>query len=225
MSKWLKASAAKRQDSLCLRVVSLDTVSVVWSVVVYVVCVCVCVAVCVRCGVARSKRLPFVCSKRPRVYRHHAHMLKHMCAWCRYTRGRFERTHEERFGRTHGVFQRVTHHTPNTTPTQRHTETDRERARKKTEKEEREETTRGGRKEEEREENEKTNSVLTCTRVACTCRRHSFCSFSHEKRSLEHVRSMMSKHFSRLQATPLLQIKQGLQSQEVLETATRSKKP
>ena len=36
---------------------------------------------------------PCVRSKRPRVYRHHAHMLKHVCAWCRYTRGRFERTH------------------------------------------------------------------------------------------------------------------------------------
>ena len=29
----------------------------------------------------------------PRVYRHHAHMLKHMCAWCRHTQGRFECTH------------------------------------------------------------------------------------------------------------------------------------
>ena len=28
-----------------------------------------------------------------RVYRHHAHMLKHMCAWCRHTQGRFECTH------------------------------------------------------------------------------------------------------------------------------------
>ena len=35
-------------------------------------------------------------------------------------------------------------------------------------------------------------SVLTCTRVACTCRRHSFCSFYHAKRSLEHLLSMMS---------------------------------
>ena len=38
---------------------------------------------------------PCVRSKRPRVYRHHAHMLKHMCAWRRYTRGRFEPTHED----------------------------------------------------------------------------------------------------------------------------------
>ena len=39
------------------------------------------------------KTSPCVRSKRSRVYRHHAHMLKHMCAWCRHTRGRFERTH------------------------------------------------------------------------------------------------------------------------------------
>ena len=44
----------------------------------------------VRCGV-----WCVVCvrPKRPRVYRHHAHMLKHMSAWCPYTRRRVERTH------------------------------------------------------------------------------------------------------------------------------------
>ena len=51
-----------------------------------------CVVVCVRCGVW-CETSPCVHSKRPRVCRHHAHMLKHMCAWCQYTRGRFERTH------------------------------------------------------------------------------------------------------------------------------------
>ena len=72
----------------------------------------------------RSKR-----SKRPRVYRHHVHMLKHMCAWCRYTRGRFEWTL--------GVFQRV-HHTPhrNNTTTTPFRDRDRERQSKKTEREE-----------------------------------------------------------------------------------------
>ena len=64
---------------------------------------------------------PCVHSKRHRVYRHHAHMLKHLCAWCRYTRRRFERTHGDVFERTHGVFQRVNvHHTThrsNTTTT------------------------------------------------------------------------------------------------------------
>ena len=64
--------------------------------VVRVVCVCVCVcAVCVCivlcCGT--QKKPPCVNSKRPRVYRHHAHMCYHMRAWCRYTRGRFESTH------------------------------------------------------------------------------------------------------------------------------------
>ena len=40
-----------------------------------------------------SKTSPCVHSKCNRVYRHHAHMLKHMCAWCQYLRGRFERAH------------------------------------------------------------------------------------------------------------------------------------
>ena len=46
---------------------------------------------CVWCGtmknpVCPSKTLPCVHSKRPRVYRHHAHMCFNMCAWCRHTR-------------------------------------------------------------------------------------------------------------------------------------------
>ena len=55
---------------------------------------------CVVCGLARLKN-PCVHStrprvyvqKRPQVYRHHAHMCFNMCAWCRHTRGRIERTH------------------------------------------------------------------------------------------------------------------------------------
>ena len=39
------------------------------------------------------KIAPCVHSKRPRVCRHHAHMCFNMCAWCRYTRERFERSH------------------------------------------------------------------------------------------------------------------------------------
>ena len=74
-----------------------------WSVSVVVCCVSLCVVVVVerrvcctlKTSVCPSKTPPCVCSKRLRVYRHHAHMLKHMCAWCRYTRGRFERTHTE----------------------------------------------------------------------------------------------------------------------------------
>ena len=53
------------------------------------VCVCACVCVCV-CGFTTP---PCVLSKRPRVCRHQAHMFKHVCAWCRYTQGSFERTH------------------------------------------------------------------------------------------------------------------------------------
>ena len=42
--------------------------------------------------------------KRPRVCRQHAHMRFNMCACCRYTRGRFECTHEKAFGvNTRGV--------------------------------------------------------------------------------------------------------------------------
>ena len=58
---------------------------------------CVCA---VWCGtlkkppVYRFKTPPCVHPKRLRVCRHHAHMLKLMCAWCQYTRGHFERTHE-----------------------------------------------------------------------------------------------------------------------------------
>ena len=57
-----------------------------------------CGAVWCVCGVVwcdTIKTSPCVHSKRPRVCRHHAHMLKHMCAGCRHTR--------RRFGRTHGV--------------------------------------------------------------------------------------------------------------------------
>ena len=63
-------------------------------------CVGVCrrVCLCVWCGVVcrvvwhaenpvcRLKTPPCVDSKRPRVCRQHAHMLKSMCAWCRQSR-------------------------------------------------------------------------------------------------------------------------------------------
>ena len=72
---------------------------VVLCCVVFVLCLCCvcvmlcCVVVCVRCAVCGVrcdtlknpvcplKTSPCVCSKRLRVYGHHAHMLKHMCAW------------------------------------------------------------------------------------------------------------------------------------------------
>ena len=43
-----------------------------------------------------AENLPYVRLKRPRVYRQHVHMCKHMWEWCQYTRARFERTHGER---------------------------------------------------------------------------------------------------------------------------------
>ena len=63
-------------------------------------CVCVCVFVCAPCVLrcvwrlgTQKKKPPCVDSKRPRVYRHHAHMCYHMRAWCRHTRGRSESKH------------------------------------------------------------------------------------------------------------------------------------
>ena len=63
---------------------------------VVVVCCCVLclvsvVVVCVWCVVLEKP--PFCRFKRPRVYGHHAHMLKHMCACCQQTRERVECTH------------------------------------------------------------------------------------------------------------------------------------
>ena len=71
-------------------------------------------------------------STRPRVYRHHAHILKHMYAWCPHTRRRFECTHGGVFESTHGFFHifsacRNTHkhthtkHTPRPPRPKRHT--------------------------------------------------------------------------------------------------------
>ena len=71
---------------------------------------------------------PCVHSKRPRVYRHHAHMCFNMCAWCRHTRRRFECTHGSVLN-LHTVFSacHTTWHTPRHTTTHhdtpRHTTT------------------------------------------------------------------------------------------------------
>ena len=74
---------------------------------------------------------PCVHSKRPRVYWHHAHMLKHMCACCRHTRARLN-VHTEVFS--------VPHHTAHTQHnTESHTTSHGERGKEReTEKEERE---------------------------------------------------------------------------------------
>ena len=100
--------------------------------------------------VSASIASPCVRSKRPREYRHHAHMSYHMCAWCRYTRGRFERTHGGVLNVHTGVFhifhRAATHtnthtrHTPrppttprphNTTRRQKQRETEKERQEKR----------------------------------------------------------------------------------------------
>ena len=72
--------------------------------------------------------LPCVRSKRSRVYQQHAHLLKHICAWCRHTRGRFECTHGGVFESTHGFFNvfsacRNTHQTHHDQHAHQHTPT------------------------------------------------------------------------------------------------------
>ena len=88
----------------------------------------------------RSKRLPCVHSKRPRVYRHHARKCYHLRASCRYTRGRIEtrgfsachttphRTHTPRPQKhTHKRQQQPPQHTETGTERER----DRERRKRK----------------------------------------------------------------------------------------------
>ena len=102
-----------------------------WSVVLVEV-VAECLSWC--CGgvvcpfkipVCPSKTSPCVRSKRPRVYQHHAHMLKSICAWFRHTRGHFECTHSDVLDRHTGFFS-VSHHTAHTQHKTQHTETERE---------------------------------------------------------------------------------------------------
>ena len=89
-------------------------------------------------SVCAFKTSPFVPAPR-------AHMFQHVCAWCRYKRGRFERTHGDVLSGHTGFFQcatpHTTHHHTTQNNTQQHTETetdrDRQRQRKKTEKEDR----------------------------------------------------------------------------------------
>ena len=92
---------------VCCLCVLFVCVCVSFVCVVCVVCLCVCLSLCVRCvcvcwGTQKkrgknahvdSDTPPCVHSKRPRVCRHHTHMCFNMCAWCWYTRGRFESTH------------------------------------------------------------------------------------------------------------------------------------
>ena len=60
----------------------------------HVLCLVLCCGVCAR-GVVWCDTLKITCvrPKRPHVNRPYARMLKHIRAWCQYTRGRFGRTH------------------------------------------------------------------------------------------------------------------------------------
>ena len=103
-------------------------------------------------------------------------MLKHVCAWCWHTRGRFERTHGDVlsghtgfFSVSHTTHQNATQHNTTTRP-QHHTETETETDR------DRERTT-GDREREEKTEEERTRqekredsfSVWWCMAVFCWC--------------------------------------------------------
>ena len=120
-------------------------------------------------SVCTFKTSPCVDSKRHRVYRHHAHMLKHMCAWCRYTRRRLEPTHgdvlnvhTEAFLNPHTgfstIFQRAathtnTHHDHNDTHhTTHHTTSRGDRDRETEEEDRRRDKTRRQEKRRSREE-------------------------------------------------------------------------
>ena len=81
-------------------------------------------------AVCPFKTCPCVRSERPRVYRHHARMCYHMCAWCRYTRGRFERTHRHVLRGCTG-FHGATPHTPQHNTTRRPPHGDREKQRQR----------------------------------------------------------------------------------------------
>ena len=85
-------------------------------------------------SVCMFKTSPFVLAPR-------AHMFQHVCAWCRYTRGRFERTHRDVLSGHTGFFSvsHKTHHSAHTTTQQhdhntirrqRQTETERRQRRK-----------------------------------------------------------------------------------------------
>ena len=138
--------------------------------------------VCV-CGVVwHVENAPGLYIQNVPVCRHHAHVCFNTCARGAGIHGDVLNVHTGTFLDGHTGFFSVSHthqtqHQRNVT--RRRTEREREkRQRKRREKRRREE---GGRR--KREEKEEKNSVLTCTRVACTCRRHSFCSFPMKKRT------------------------------------------
>ena len=110
------------------------------------------------------KTSPCVRSKRHRVFRHHAHMCFNMCAWCRYTRGRFESTHGGFFSACQAAPHTTPHktHTHHTNHAHQHATThgnrDRDRQRKKTgtEREEKTEEERQDKRREDKRRQDKT---------------------------------------------------------------------
>ena len=95
-------SLSSSSVSVCLCLSLSPCVVVCCSLCVVLCCVLFCVVWwCVVCGVAHWKKpvrplntSPCVRSKRPHIVpAPRAHMLKYVYAWCRYERGRFERTH------------------------------------------------------------------------------------------------------------------------------------
>ena len=112
-------------------------------------------------AVCPFKTCPCVRSKRPRLCRHHAHMCFNMCAWCRYTRRRFERTHGDVLSGHTGVFPvchttHTRHHHTHHNNTEQHTttrsrQTDRDRENKRRQDEGREKA-RDERRQDERQE-------------------------------------------------------------------------
>ena len=137
-------------------------------------------------SVCTFKTSPCVRSKRPCVYQHHAHMCYHMCAWCRYTRGRSERTHGF-FPVCHTTHTphapqhtRTTHTTTHTTSTQnntqQHTETDRQtdrdrkqgKVRRGTREDKIEDKRRDEKRQDEREQNRDTIVVVWFFLFVCS---------------------------------------------------------
>ena len=120
-----------------------------------------------------------------------AHVFQHMCAWCRYTRGRFECTHggvfEAKYGFFHVFFSVPQHtqtHTPNTPQQHRTThnntrrQTDRQRQRKqeKARRGTREGKTRHERRQDERQEKRRDKMKENRREIRLWLSGFSFCS-------------------------------------------------
>ena len=113
---------------------------------------------------------PCVESKRRRVHRHHARMRFNMCAWCRYTRGRFECAHGSVLNGHTGVFsvpqpqpqpQRHTPQTPHALPhTTSHNNTTRNTTRRQRQRETEKEDRERGRRENERRDKRREDKTI-----------------------------------------------------------------